>query len=112
MQEFWKNARTNYIFIPKNKTNGLMSNNVECSIMYLMVFGSIARGVGLERNYIKEYRLQQGIKTKRALAKLAGVPESTLREIENHKMRGNPATLNKIARALGISREELYVMPR
>ena len=66
----------------------------------------------MERNYIKEYRILRGIKSQNQLAKLAGVPKSTVGEIENHKMKGNLETLDKIARALGIAREELYVMPK
>lgn len=65
----------------------------------------------MERNYIKEYRLLRGIKTKVELARLAGLPATTVGEIERHKMRGNSEALEKIAKALGISREELYVKP-
>jgi len=65
----------------------------------------------LERNYIREYRKIRGIKYQADLAKLANVPKSTLGEIERHKMRGNPETLDAIAKALGISREELYMPP-
>lgn len=66
----------------------------------------------MERNYIKEYRLIRGIRTQTELAKLAGVPKSTMGEIERHKMRGDPTTLDKIAKALGITREELYIPPK
>jgi len=69
------------------------------------------RRVLLERNYIKEYRKLRGIKYQKDLAVLADVPKSTLGEIERHKMRGDPGTLDKIAKALGITRKELYVNP-
>lgn len=66
----------------------------------------------MERNYIKEYRKKRGIKTQADLARLAGVPESTLGEIERHKMLGNKETLQKIAAALQVAIEELYVPPK
>ncbi len=65
----------------------------------------------MERNYIKEYRKLRKIPTQAELAKLAGVPRSTLGEIERHKMRGDPQTLEKIANALSITTKELYIMP-
>jgi DNA-binding XRE family transcriptional regulator len=65
----------------------------------------------MERNYIKEYRILRGIKTQAEFARIAGVARSTLGEIERHKMRGDTKTLNKIAIALGITREQLYVRP-
>lgn len=66
----------------------------------------------MRRNYIKEYRILQGIKTKVDLARLAGVPRSTVGEIENHKTRGSDDTLEKIAKALGLGKEELYANPK
>lgn len=66
----------------------------------------------MEQNYIRVYRKLRGIKTIAELAKLADIPESTLGEIERHKMRGNHKTLTKIAKALGITKEELYVSPK
>lgn len=65
----------------------------------------------MRRNYIKEYRMLRGIETKVELAHLAGVPRSTIGEIENHKMRGSDDTLERIAKALGLSKAELYVNP-
>lgn len=65
----------------------------------------------MERNYIKEYRILRGIKTQSELARLAGVPRSTLGEIERHKMKGDVKILDKIASALGITRDKLYVSP-
>lgn len=66
----------------------------------------------MERNYIREYRILRGIRSQAELAKIAGVAKSTLGEIERHKMRGNLKTLDKIAQALGITREELYKSPQ
>ena len=66
----------------------------------------------MERNYIKEYRLLRGIRSQVELAKLAGIPKSTLGEIERHKMRGNAETLDKIAKTLGITKEKLYIKPK
>jgi DNA-binding XRE family transcriptional regulator len=65
----------------------------------------------LEHNYIKDYRLLCGIRSQAELARLAGIPKSTLGEIERHKMKGNPVTLANIARVLGITVEALYVDP-
>ena len=66
----------------------------------------------MERNYIKEYRQIRGIKSQNELARLAGVARSTLGEIERHKMVGDRDTLDKIANALGITVEELFVSPK
>jgi len=65
----------------------------------------------MERNYIAEYRKLRGIRTQVALARLSGVPRSTLGEIERHKMKGDTQTLRDVAKALGITLEELYVPP-
>lgn len=66
----------------------------------------------MRTNYIKEYRKIQGYKTIVGFARYAGVAETTLGEIERHKMVGNKETLSKIAVALGLSVEELYLPPR
>lgn len=65
----------------------------------------------MKRNYIKEYRILRGIRSQTALAKLAGVPKSTLGEIERHKMVGSLETLKKIAHALGITSKDLFARP-
>lgn len=65
----------------------------------------------MERNYIKEYRKLKGIRTQAELASIAGVARSTLGEIERHQMKGDTQTLRDIAKALGITLEELYVPP-
>lgn len=66
----------------------------------------------MEHNYISDYRRIRGIKTIRELAKLADVPETTVGEIERHKMLGNKETLEKIATALKIKIEQLYIPPK
>lgn len=65
----------------------------------------------MERIYIREYRILRGIRTQDELARLAGIPRSTLGEIERHKMRGGKEVLEKIAAVLGITREQLYIRP-
>jgi len=65
----------------------------------------------LETNYIKEYREAKDWSISE-LAKLSGVPRSTLGEIEIHKRNPKQEHLEQIAAALGITVEELYIKPK
>jgi transcriptional regulator with XRE-family HTH domain len=56
---------------------------------------------------IKELRLAQGLSQKK-LAELAGIPKSTLGEIEIHMTLPNPVYLERIAKILGVSVDDLY----
>jgi transcriptional regulator with XRE-family HTH domain len=56
---------------------------------------------------IKELRLAQGLSQKK-LAELAGVPRSTLGEIEIHMRLPRPEYLERIAKALGVPVNDLY----
>jgi transcriptional regulator with XRE-family HTH domain len=52
-------------------------------------------------------RLQQKLSQKK-LSDMAGVPKSTLGEIEDHRMLPRPDVLERIAIALGVTADELY----
>jgi transcriptional regulator with XRE-family HTH domain len=56
---------------------------------------------------IKQMRLQQKLSQKK-LSDMAGVPKSTLGEIEDHRMLPRPDVLERIAIALGVTADELY----
>lgn len=56
---------------------------------------------------IKRLREQKGW-SQQKLAELSGVPRSTLGEIETHKRLPKPEYLAGIARALGVTVEDLY----
>lgn len=56
---------------------------------------------------IKELRVKKGL-SQRKLAELAAIPKTNLGDIETHKKLPRQDELEKIARALGVSVDELY----
>ncbi|MEN6567135.1 MAG: helix-turn-helix transcriptional regulator [Veillonellales bacterium] len=56
---------------------------------------------------IKELRHARGLSQKK-LAELAGVPKSTLGEMENHMLLPKQEYLERIAKVLGVTADDLY----
>ena len=65
----------------------------------------------MQTNYIKKYREDKGLSITE-LAKLSGVPRSTLGDIEIHKRNPRSDYMEQIAAALGITVEQLYIKPK
>jgi transcriptional regulator with XRE-family HTH domain len=55
---------------------------------------------------LKELRLDQGL-SQRQLAERAGVSNTTVANIEQHKSGAHPGTMYKLAAALGVEPREL-----
>lgn len=57
---------------------------------------------------IKTIRIKSGVKSASEFARISGVPQQTISDIENHKNSPNVVTLEKLCKPLGITLADFF----